>query len=141
MTKSSMPDSVFIDTGFFKALVDEDDDFYRKAVKTWQKFRKKETVLITSNFIIDETLTVIRVKCRLEKALKFRDLLAESGDVIKIVRVTVADEAGAWKWFVKDWRRLSFTDCVSMALMERLGVNMVAGFDQHFTRAGFKYAH
>ena len=70
MTKSSMPDSVFIDTGFFKALVDEDDDFYRKAVKTWQKFRKKETVLITSNFIIDETLTVIRVKCRLEKALK-----------------------------------------------------------------------
>jgi len=136
--KLSMPDSVFIDTGFFKALVDGNDNFHSYAVKLWQKLRDSGQVLITSNFIVDEALTVIRVKCSLEKALKFRDLLAEHSHIIKIMRVTATDEAGAWKWFVKNWSRLSFTDCVSFALMERLGIKRVAAFDEHFKRAGFK---
>lgn len=133
-----MPDSVFIDTGFFKALVDGDDDFNQQAVKIWEKLREKKIALITSNFVIDEALTVIRIKCRLEKALKFRGLLVDNSHIIRIVRVTLADEAGAWKWFVKDWSKLSFTDCVSFALMKRLGVNRAAAFDEHFKRAGFK---
>jgi len=136
--KLSMPDSVFIDTGFFKALVDGDDDFNQQAEKLWQRLRGSGKVLITSNFIVDESLTVIRVKCCLEKALKFRDLLAEHSHIIKIIRVTVADEAGAWQWFEKDWSKLSFTDCVSFALMKRLGIKRAAAFDEHFKRAGFK---
>mgnify|MGYP001578513802 FL=1 len=133
-----MPESIFIDTGFFKALVDGDDDFNQQAEKLWEKLRSSGNVLITSNFIVDEALTVIRVKCSLEKALKFRDLLAEHSHIIKIVRVTVADEAGAWKWFVKNWSQLSFTDCVSFALMKRLRITHAAAFDEHFARAGFK---
>ena len=136
--KSSMPDAVFIDTGFFKALVDGDDDFNSHAEKLWQKLKESGKVLITSNFIVDEALTVIRVKCSLEKALKFRDLLAEHSQIIKIMRVAATDEGMAWQWFVKDWSKLSFTDCVSFALMKRLGIKRVAAFDEHFKRAGFK---
>lgn len=133
-----MPETVFIDTGFFKALVDEDDDFHSRSVKIWQEWKEEKVFLITSNFVVDETLTVVRVKCCLEKALKFRDLLAENGHIIKIMRVTVEDEAKAWQWFVKNWSRLSFTDCVSFAVMKRLGLRRAAAFDEHFKRAGFK---
>ena len=133
-----MPDTIFIDTGFFKALVDGEDDFNRQAKKIWQKLEEEKTDLVTSNYVIDETLTVIRIKCGLKKALKFRDLLAENSQILKIIRVTVADEAGAWQWFIKNWRKLSFTDCVSFAVMKRLGLRRVVAFDEDFQRAGFK---
>ena len=35
---------------------------------------------------------------------------------------------------------LSFTDCVSFAVMKRLGIGRAAAFDRHFSRAGFKMA-
>jgi len=133
-----MPDTIFIDTGFFKALVDGEDDFNRQAKKIWQKLEEEKTDLVTSNYVIDETLTVIRIKCGLKKALKFRDLLAENSQILKIIRVTVADEAGAWQWFIKNWSKLSFTDCVSFAVMKRLGLRRAAAFDDHFQRVGFK---
>lgn len=50
----------------------------------------------------------------------------------------MTDEARAWNWFLKDWSDFSFTDCVSFALMERLGFKRVATFDRHFSKAGFK---
>lgn len=133
-----MPDTIFIDTGFFKALVDGEDDFCQQAKKIWQKLKEDKVFFITSNFVIDETLTVIRVKCGLKRAVKFRDLLAENSQILKIVRVTVDDEAKAWQWFVKNWSKLSFTDCVSFAVMKRLGLRRAAVFDEHFQRAGFR---
>ena len=99
--------------------------------------RKESKNLVTSNFIVDETLTLLRSRCNLETAIKFRDLLAENSQIIKIVRVTVADEGMAWQWFIKDWSKLSFTDCVSFALMKRLGIKRWL-FDEHFKRAGFE---
>jgi len=59
---------------------------------------------------------------------------------VRIRRVTAADEAKAWDWFGLDWSDLSFTDCVSFAVMKRLGIGRAAAFDRHFARAGFKMA-
>lgn len=133
-----MPEIVFIDSSFFKGLIDPKDDFYKKANKIWLKFRDNGIKLATSNYIIDETLTVLRSKCNLETAMKLRNLLAENSQIIKIIRVTTEDEAKAWQWFVENWSKLSFTDCVSFAVMKRLGLRRVAAFDEHFGRAGFK---
>ena len=68
---------------------------------------------------------------------KIRTDLLET-KLIKITRVSVDDEARAWEWFVKDWNDLSFTDCVSFAVMKRLGLEKVLSFDNHFSRAGFE---
>jgi len=133
-----MSEAVFIDTGFFKALVNGKDDFHKKSVEIWGKFSKSKIVLTTSNYIVDESLTVIRIKCGLAKALKFRDLLGRNSDMLKIMRISVKDEAKAWFWFEKDWSKLSYTDCISFAIMKRLGIKRVASFDNHFKRAGFK---
>lgn len=129
---------VFVDTSFFKALIDDKDGFHLQAIKILEILKKKERNFITSNFILDESFTVIRIKCGLKLTLEFRRYLEESSMVLKIVRVTVADEAEAWKWFLKDWSKLSFTDCVSFAVMERLNLEHVAAFDEHFQKAGFK---
>ncbi|MBU1070778.1 PIN domain-containing protein [Patescibacteria group bacterium] len=129
---------IFIDTSGFKALVDEKDDFHGKAVKLWGKLLRLDDGFVVSNYILDESLTLVRMRRGLDKVLKLRDFIAESSQVIKIYRVSIEDERGAWKWFEKDWSKLSFTDCVSFALMERLGIKRVFGFDKHFERAGFE---
>ena len=129
---------VFVDTCMFKALIDRKDEFHEKAVRIWEKIEKGKDELMTSNYVLDESFTLIRLRCGLEKANDLRKMVSSSGDRLKVVRVTMADEAGAWKWFVKNWSKLSFTDCVSFSMMKGLEVKRVAGFDGHFKRAGFK---
>lgn len=129
---------VFVDSSFFKALIDKRDDFNKEANKIWAKLEKEKVILITSNYILDETFTLIRTKCGLKTVNVFRENLAESSKVLKFVRITVADEAEAWNWFLNDWSKLSFTDCVSFAVMKRLKLTRVVTFDQHFKKAGFK---
>ena len=130
---------IFIDSSGFKALIDDRDAFYEQSVVIWKNLGlEKDVELMTSNFMVDESLTLLRNKCGLEKALLLRKILIEGEPVIKVIRVKMNDEAGAWKWFIKDWSKLSFTDCVSFAQMKRLGIKRVFGFDKHFERAGFE---
>ncbi len=128
---------VFVDTRGFKAVIDSEDEFHSQAVKIWQELKDKQAELVTSNYILDETFTLLRAKCGLESAIMFKKVLVESQKTLTIYRVTVADEADAWNWFIKKWSKLSFTDCVSFAMMERLNIKEVVSFDNHFTRAGF----
>ncbi len=138
MTRSYMANKVcFIDTSGFKALIDKKDEFTRSAFLCWDKLEKEDWSFLSSNYVLDETYTFIRLRCGKDFVDVFREKLSESWST-KIVRVTVADERNAWKWFSKDWSKLSYTDCVSFAIMERLGIKSFFGFDKHFSRAGFK---
>jgi uncharacterized protein len=129
---------IFIDSSFFKAILDPQDDFHDKAEIIWDLILKERKICITSNFILDETITLLRSKCNKEIAFRLRDFIGEYPNLIKIKRVLAVDEGSAWEWFEKDWSKLSFTDCVSFAQMKRLGITQVATFDDHFTKAGFK---
>lgn len=133
-----MNNSIFVDSSFFKGLIDIKDDFNEDALKIWENIRLNKIPLITSNFILDETFTLIRVKCRLSAAIELRERIMAGAGRIKIVRVSVDDESEAWNWFINEWKDLSFTDCVSFAVMKRLGITDVATFDEHFGKAGFK---
>ena len=128
---------VFVDTSFFKAFIDEKDEFHKPAVSILEHLEKEEEFLVTTNYILDETMTLIRVKCGLQRVKDLREALVCLRK-LKIVRVLVVDEKNAWNWFWNEWSKLSFTDCVSFAVMKRLGIDGVATFDDHFVKAGFK---
>jgi|SRR3989344_831782 len=129
--------SVFLDTSFFKAAIDPKDDFYIEAKMILNKLQKDKVTLVTSNYVLDESFTLIRKRCGREMVDKFRKDLSKSTLVATIIRVTVVDEANAWEWFLLNWSDLSFTDCVSFALMKRLEITRVATFDKDFERAEF----
>lgn len=129
---------VFVDSSMWKALVDPEDDFYKKASEIWKLLKKENVRLLTTNYILDEAFTLIRARCGVEVVKLLRNHLVSDWKAVKIIRILTTDERRAWNWFLKDWSNLSFTDCVSFAMMERLGLKRVATFDQHFARAGFK---
>ncbi|OIP87823.1 hypothetical protein CO009_02065 [Candidatus Shapirobacteria bacterium CG_4_8_14_3_um_filter_35_11] len=130
-------DKVFWDTSGIKALRDEKDEFHQIAVSVWSKLNNKNVEIYVSNYIIDESYTLLRLRCGMGTVKLFRDYLVDMIGTIKVERVKSRDEIDAWKWFEKDWSKLSFTDCVSFALMKRLGIKRVFGFDKHFEKAGF----
>lgn len=135
--KLFMADKIFVDTSFFKAVFDPKDDFHKQAAVVWEKLSGENSILITSNYILDEAFTLLKMRCGKVAVSKFRDDIAQS-DRFRLIRALTSDEANAWNWFLNDWSDLSFTDCVSFAIMKRLNTKRVATFDNHFARAGFK---
>lgn len=129
---------IFIDSSGFKAWLDERDNFHLNAERIVNDLLENKDELITSNFIVDECLTMLRVKCGLDKAMLLKKYLSNTRQLINITRITVSDEKNAWSWFEKEWSGLSFTDCTCFTLMKRLGIKRVFGFDKHFERAGFE---
>lgn len=130
-------DKVFWDTSGIKALRDEKDEFHDKAIAIWTKLASESVKMYVNNYVIDEAYTLMRLRCGMKTVRLFRDYLLDMVGVIVLERIKVSDETSAWKWFEKDWSKLSFTDCVSFAMMKRLGIKRVFGFDKHFEKAGF----
>lgn len=130
--------AVFVDTSFFKAIIDPKDDFYQEGKEILDKLQKEKVTLVTSNYVLDESFTLIRKRCGKDMVDKFRKDLSKSAMVVTIIRVTVSDESESWNWFLLDWNDLSFTDCISFAIMKRLELTRVVTFDIHFQRAGFQ---
>lgn len=129
--------SLFVDTSAFKALIDKSDDFHERALATWQAQQEQNRQFVTSNFILDESFTLLRKRLGFSTVSQFAEILSESSESLYISRATIADEARAWEWFSKDWSGLSFTDCVCFSQMQRLQIQEVFSFDAHFKRAGF----
>lgn len=133
-----MVDKIFVDTGWFKGIVDKTDDHHIRAKDVFRSFKKDRSVLLTTNFVVAETFTLVRKSCGLYWARKLNELMTSLKPSLAIERVMVEDERRVWDWFWYNWRDLSYTDCTSFAVMKRLGLRKVVAFDEHFEMAGFE---
>lgn len=129
---------VFVDTGAWKALYDKDDALHDLAVQTSLNLKAQKAAFVTSNFICDETITLLRVKTGHEPATKFGDNLWGSR-IINIVHVAREIENQAWEIFKKySDKSFSFTDCTSFVVMQQLEITQAFTFDSHFRQFGFQ---
>ena len=128
---------VFIDTSAFYALVDWKDKNHKRAHRVRDSMRGKIMRLYTSDYIFDESVTLIRTKLGFDAALNFGTRMRAS-KAVKMLRVTEEIENEAWEIFsrYKD-KELSFTDCTSFALMEKFEITNAFAFDDDFKRFGY----
>jgi predicted nucleic acid-binding protein len=133
-----MPRRIFIDTSAFLALEDESDEHHKEAIP----FRDQELLrgnyeFITTSYILDETLTLIRRRLGIPASIDFSKKVRKS-QVVKVLSVSGEVEGKALDLFEKyDDKTFSFTDCVSFAVMRDLGIQEVFAFDEHFVQMGF----
>jgi predicted nucleic acid-binding protein len=124
---------IFVDTGaWYAAAVPDDPDF--AAAQTW--FRANRELLITTDYVVDELLTLFKARGEFERSLDWgRQLLEESVATLEWIRP--ADIDRAWAIFSshteKQW---SFTDCVSHVVIDRLQFKTAFAFDHHFRQFG-----
>ena len=124
---------LFVDTSAWYALFDKSDANHRAAVKLKDLLVHP---LVTSNYIADEVITLVRVHLGHEVAVEIGCKLWEES-IANLVHITPQDEKKAWQIFVSYHdKSFSFTDCTSFALMERLGITEAFAFDEHFKQYG-----
>lgn len=95
-------------------------------------FKQNEDVLVTTDYVVDELLTLLRSRGRARRAIEAGfDLWDER--YARIEFLTQTDIAAAWDVFRQfDDKKWSFTDCTSYVVMKRLGINTAFTFDIHF---------
>ena len=124
---------IFVDTGAWFALVVPTDPDHAAAAAWFEGNRER---LIPSDYVVDETLTLLRARGERRRAAEM-GLLFFSGRIAHIHFLSEAEIRAAWQVFGrfedKDW---SFTDCTSKVLSERLSITHVFAFDAHFRQFG-----
>jgi uncharacterized protein len=128
---------VFVDTGAFVALVDADDRNHQVAKRFVRGLAKRGRSLVTSTYVFDEAVTLIRLRVGHAAAVGFGERLFRT----RWCRIVDIDEdlrRTAWDLFVRyDDQTFSFTDCTSFALMRSMGLTEAFAFDGDFAAAGF----
>jgi len=126
--------TIFIDTGIFIALRNADDEKHQRSKELMMKALKADYGRIyTSDYIIDEAVTAALVRTRRhDLALDIGKYIIESPRITKLWTTKEIFEL-AWQKFkiLKD-KPLSFTDCTTLAHIQKNQINQILSFDSDF---------
>ncbi len=124
---------VFVDTGaWFAYHVPLDSQ--HKRVRAW--LNQNRQPLVTTDFCIDETLTLFLARGLVGRALEAGRLFFHSNEV-RIHYLEKSEIHRAWILFQQraaaGW---SFTDCTSKIVIDDLGITTAVALDNHFRQLG-----
>ena len=124
---------IFVDTGGWFASIVPTDKNHDKA-RDW--FLQNREPLVTTNYIVDETLTLFRARGEYQRALQIGEQFFDDS-LSGVYDLSGEDIAESWETFKrfsdKEW---SFTDCSIKVVMEKLGITHAFAFDEHFKQFG-----
>lgn len=124
---------IFVDTGAWFALAVRDDPDHAAAIQWLERNRE---LLVTTNYILAETATLLRMRDKTIRGHKLAVRVATSllhGETAMLETVNHQDLEQALEVF-RTYRDhlFSFVDCTSFVIMARLGISHACAFDRHF---------
>lgn len=129
-------DAVFVDTSAFYALLVADDRKHAAAVAALERLRVREAELVTSPFVLQETISLLQARIGMPAVRAF---------VTRIVtglRIEWVDEdlfrGALTALLAADSRSISLTDWTSFEIMRRSGIREAFAFDEDFAARGFE---
>src|ERR687892_1024288 len=129
--------AVFVDTGGWMACADRADPAHAACTAARDATLEAGRTLITTDFVVDETLTLIRFRLGLAAANTWWQQIDGSAR-LRWERVeNDRFERARNLFFQYRDKDLSFTDCTSIAVMRELKLKTVITTDAHFQQAGF----
>lgn len=127
---------VFIDTSAFYALLDADDAGHRRVKDAWAKLLKTDSFLVTSNYILVETLALVRNRLGIEAVRVFQE------DIVPLLDIRWIDAplhaAATSAMLAAGRKQLSMVDCSSFEVMRKAGIRRAFTLDRHFREFGFE---
>ena len=128
---------VFVDSGAFAALADRNDRHHREARRLLRRLARERRTLVTSMYVVDELLTLVRMRVGHAAAVRIGERLMQIR-WCRIVEVSEDMRDAAWQLFVRYHDHVfSFTDCTSFALMRAMSLEEAFTFERgDFATAG-----
>ena len=126
---------IFVDTSFFYPLFSVDDEDHGRVREVFESYRGRRLrdLLVTTNHVVFETITLIRMNVGHQAAVTAGErLYAER--MARIHRATFDEERAAFEYLKKyKDHEYSAVDCLSFIIMEKLGIAEALAVDSDFT--------
>ena len=120
---------IFIDASFYLSLLNPKDNNHEKAIKIGQEYEGEEYV--TSQMVLGEVLTVGSQRFDKTLTIKFIEEVLKSRTRVVLEKAELIK--GAYNIFKKiRSKNVSWVDCYSFAIMEKLKIKKALTFDKHF---------
>jgi len=132
-----MSDSkIYVDTSAFYALIDRSDRHYKQASALWPTLLDDNVTLITSNYVVSETIELLRNRIGFKAAkLWYKDILG----VLDVWWIDAAAHQRAYElWLNLGLKGLSIIDCISFVTMHHNHIEKAFCFKPHFEDYGFE---
>ncbi|MGA2175797.1 MAG: PIN domain-containing protein [Verrucomicrobiota bacterium] len=129
--------ALFVDTAGWVACADSVDAAHRPAAAARDRWLEEGGVLVTTDYVVDETLTLLRRRLGLDAAEAWwRQVNGSARLRWEFVNLARADQARELFFRYRD-KEYSFTDCTSFVVMRELKLREALTTDRHFAQAGF----
>ena len=129
--------AIFVDTAGWMACADSADPAHGRARAARDAALTAGQLLVTTDYVIDESLTLIRVRLSLAAAETWWDQVEGSSRVRHETIDALRAERARAVFFRHRDKDYSFTDCTSFVVMRELKVREVLTTDGHFRHMGF----
>lgn len=131
-------EGVFVDTSAWVALLTNNDAHHPRATTAFEELQRSRTVLYTSDYVVDETITTILMRGSHKQSVYAGDVLFTSR-LIKTISVGSTYLPKAWELYKKfKDKKFSFTDVTSFVIMREMGIRKAFSCDNDFIQAGFE---
>lgn len=129
---------LFVDTAGWMACADASDPSHVSSRKARDAAMRAGQGLLTTDYVVDETLTLLRLRLGLAAA----ETWWQQVDASPRVRWAPIDgsrfERATGLFFQYRDKKFSFTDCTSFAVMRELRITQALTTDRHFRQMGFQ---
>lgn len=128
---------LFVDTAGWVACADQADAAHSSTVSARDQWLEKAGLLITTDYVVDETLTLLRLRLGIAAAETWWSQIENSSRLRwEFIGPERADAARNIFFRYRD-KDFSFTDCTSFAVMRELKLREALTVDRHFSQMGF----
>lgn len=128
--------TIFVDTSAIVAAMNAGDIHQGAAIRAWGGFLEAKTPMITTNYVIVESLAVAQGR------LGFAAVRALLEEIFPLLRLEWIEEgahrSAAAALLATNRRSVGLVDLTSFETMRRLGIRTAFAFDHHFTEYGFE---
>jgi hypothetical protein len=128
---------VFVDTGAWFAIQVTDDTHHRTASAALPILIDASQSLVTSNLVMGETYTLLRICSGYREARRFLETIGKSS---RLERLFITEDLERRAYEILHQyadHPFSFVDATSFALMRQQRIRHAFAFDSHFATAGF----
>ena len=127
--------NIFADTSGLFALLVHNDYMHIRARENFAYFAVQSVQLVTSSFVLVETLALLQRRIGLAPIHDF------NAKILPLLEVIWVND----KWYTRAMQRLfaqnsrdvSLVDCLSFEIMDSLEIKYAFAFDSHFEKNGF----
>src|SRR5215469_16415182 len=132
-----MPRRIFVDSGAWFAAQVVDDAHHEEAASALRGLIALPIVLVTTNHVVGETYTLLRVTRGYNACRRFLESLDQTR---RLERIFVSQDLERRAFAILDRYRdhhFSFVDATSFGFMRAERIRHAFAFDSHFADAGF----